>query len=83
MRKLVFDDLFSRQLGDLELHVPGIRAALTGLTYTLRTNPEFGTKLVDDPPFWFVPLPDVAQRALGVTYIFDDDQIRLLSIWIE
>jgi hypothetical protein len=83
MRKVVQDELFVSQLEDLEFHVPGVRSALTGLAFMLRTNPESGMKLQEDPPLWFVPLPDLAERALGITYTFNANRVVLLSIWIE
>jgi hypothetical protein len=83
MRSLVHDDLFARQLSDLELHIPGVRAAISGLARALCTDPELGTKIREIPPTWFVPLPDVAEQPLGISYVFDETRVKLLSIWIS
>ena len=83
MRKAIHDELFVHQLSELELHVPGIRQAVAGLALKLRKNPEHGTKVQEYPPLWFVPLPDVAKRALGISYVFDETHVLLLSIWIS
>ena len=82
MRKVIHDDLFAHQLSELEIHVPGIRQAVAGLTLKLRKSPEHGTKVQEFPALWFVPLPDVAQRPLGISYVFDETHVLLLSIWI-
>jgi hypothetical protein len=83
MRKVIHDDLFAHQLSELELHVPGIRQAVSGLTLKLRNDPEHGTKVQESPPLWFVPVPDVAKRALAISYVFDETHVLLLSIWIS
>ena len=82
MRKLTYDNLFASQLADLELHIPRIRQSLIGLIFALRKDPESGTKLRKDAPVWFMPLPDLIERPLGITYTFNDECIILLSIWI-
>ena len=83
MRRLNYDDLFASQLADLKLHIPSIRKALAGVSFVLRKNPELGVKLREDAPVWFVPLPDLIERPLGITYTFNDGCVTLLSIWIS
>jgi hypothetical protein len=83
MRRLYWAPEFASQLGDLEQHVPQIRESLRGLMLRLRTDPEFGEKISENPPRWFVPMPDVIKRPLGIVYTFDDDRVVLLSIWIS
>lgn len=50
MRDLYYDAEFVAQLADLEQHVPRTRDFLRGVTFKLRRDPEFGTKVRDDPP---------------------------------
>ena len=83
MRKLFLTPEFANQLADLELQVHEIRMALRGLTRRLQRNPEFGEQLEENPDRWFVAIPDIAPRPLGIAYSFDDSQVVLLSIWIS
>ena len=53
------------------------------MTFKLRRDPEFGTKVRDDPPVWFAAMPDIIESPLAVSYTFDDEKVILLSIWIS
>lgn len=83
MRKLYQDDEFAKQYADLQQHVPRLDEFMRGLKHKLLTNPEFGTQIQHDPPVWFVGMPDIVAKPIGVSYTFDDDRVVLLSIWID
>jgi hypothetical protein len=83
MRKLYLTPEFASQFADLELHVPQIKKTLQGLTTRLRINPEFGEQLEENPRRWFVAIPDISKRPLGIAYTFDDSQVTLLGLWIS
>ena len=46
-------------------------------------KPEFGARLEGNPPRWFVAMPDIAERPLGIVYTFDDERLLMLGIWIS
>jgi len=83
MRKIFQTAEFSAQVADLEEHGTRVRDFLRALKAKLQRNPEFGTKVRDDPPLWFVPTPDIIQQPLCASYTFDDDRIILISLWIS
>ena len=83
MRSLKYGEFFQSQVDDLELHVPGIRNSIVSLAAALLKDPEIGAKVREIPPQWFIPLPDIAPSPLGISYIFDETEVRLLSIWIS
>jgi hypothetical protein len=49
----------------------------------LQRDPQFGAQIAGSPPRWFVAMPDVCDRPLGIVYSFDDADVVLLSIWIS
>jgi hypothetical protein len=83
MREVYYDAEFVAQLADLEQHVPRVREFLRGVTFKLRRDPEFGTRVQEYPPVWFVAMPDIIESPLAMSYTFDDEKVILLSIWIS
>ena len=83
MRQHFYAPKFADPLADLAQHDRRITQTLRGLVLKLQTNPEFGSRLDEDPRRWFVAMPDVIERAFGILYTFDDTRVVLLSIWIS
>lgn len=83
MRDIFHSDEFSRQCSDLELRVGRLQEFLRGVTAKLRRNPEFGTKIRENPDLWLVGMPDILPEPLCISYTFDERRVILLSIWIS
>lgn len=81
MRTVVYERTFDDQLNSLEPNFERADDFISGAEWILSRNPEFGT-LVDEESFiWFLPILDIFETSLGISYTFNDEYVYCLSIF--